>query len=82
VRQTIVLRVLGFEKAQVRPSSNCAFQVALVPTKPPEMSFDEAAAIPHATMLAWQGLVESGKLQAGERLLLNGGGGGVGTFAL
>jgi NADPH:quinone reductase-like Zn-dependent oxidoreductase len=46
------------------------------------MSFDEAAAIPHATMLAWQGLVEIGKLQPGERLLLNGGGGGLGTFAL
>ena len=59
----------------------CIKQEALVP-KPTEMSFDEAAAIPHATMLAWQGLVESGKLQPGERLLLNGGGGGVGTFAL
>lgn len=59
----------------------CIKQEALVP-KPAEMSFDEAAAIPHATMLAWQGLVESGKLQPGERLLLNGGGGGVGIFAL
>lgn len=59
----------------------CIKQEALVP-KPVEMSFDEAAAIPHATMLAWQGLVEIGKLQPGERLLLNGGGGGVGTFAL
>lgn len=59
----------------------CVKQEALVP-KPAEMSFDEAAAIPHATMLAWQGLVEIGKLQSGERLLLNGGGGGVGTFAL
>jgi NADPH:quinone reductase-like Zn-dependent oxidoreductase len=59
----------------------CIKQEAMVP-KPAEMSFDEAAAIPHATMLAWQGLVESGKLQPGERLLLNGGGGGVGTFAL
>lgn len=59
----------------------CIKQEALVP-KPVEMSFDEAAAIPHATMLAWQGLVEVGKLQTGERLLVNGGGGGVGTFAL
>ncbi|ADR22324.1 NADPH:quinone reductase [Marivirga tractuosa] len=50
--------------------------------KPEEMSFEEATAIPHAAMLAYQGLVEKGKIQKGQNILINGAGGGVGTFAL
>lgn len=49
--------------------------------KPENMSFEEAAAIPHAAMLAYQGL-ELGKIQNGQKILINGAGGGVGTFAL
>ncbi|MBL7946687.1 MAG: NAD(P)-dependent alcohol dehydrogenase [Flavobacteriales bacterium] len=49
---------------------------------PEEISFVQAAAIPHALELAYQALVEIGKLKNGERVLLNGAGGGVGTFAL
>lgn len=50
--------------------------------KPKEMSFEEATAIPHAALLAYQGLVEKGKIQKGQKILINGAGGGVGTFAL
>ena len=50
--------------------------------KPPAMSFAEAAAMAHAGMLAEQGLFEIGELRAGQRLLINGAGGGVGTLAL
>jgi NADPH:quinone reductase-like Zn-dependent oxidoreductase len=50
--------------------------------KPADMSFEEAAAIPQAAMLAVQGLIDKGKIQPGQRLLINGAGGGVGTFAL
>lgn len=50
--------------------------------KPEEMSFEEATAIPHAALLAYQGLVEKGKIQKGQKILINGAGGGVGTFAL
>jgi NADPH:quinone reductase-like Zn-dependent oxidoreductase len=50
--------------------------------KPPSMSFAEAAAIPQAAMLAVQGLVDTGKLKPGHKLLINGAGGGVGTFGV
>ena len=49
---------------------------------PAGMSFEQAAALPHAGLLAWQGLVEVGRIQRGDRVLLNGAGGGVGTLAL
>jgi len=50
--------------------------------KPAEMSFEEAAAIPHAAMLAVQGLLDTGQLQKGQKILINGAGGGVGTLGL
>ncbi len=49
---------------------------------PPGLTFVEAAALPHALELAYQALVGVGQLKAGERVLINGAGGGVGTFAL
>ncbi|MES2646855.1 MAG: NAD(P)-dependent alcohol dehydrogenase [Bacteroidota bacterium] len=59
----------------------CAAEKALT-IKPAAMSFVEAAAIPQAAMLAVQGLVDKGNIQPGQRLLINGAGGGVGTFAV
>jgi NADPH:quinone reductase-like Zn-dependent oxidoreductase len=50
--------------------------------KPSRMTFEQAAALPHASMLALQGLVDIGKIQNGERVLINGAGGGVGVIAL
>jgi NADPH:quinone reductase-like Zn-dependent oxidoreductase len=55
---------------------------ASVARKPAGMTFEQAAAIPQAGMLAWQGLIDVGRIQSGQKLLLNGAGGGVGTFAL
>lgn len=49
---------------------------------PDGLSFVQAAALPHALELAHQALIGIGKLKEGERVLLNGAGGGVGTFAL
>ena len=46
------------------------------------MSFEQAAAIPQAGMLALQGLRDSGRIQPGQRVLINGAGGGAGTFAI
>ena len=46
------------------------------------MSINEAAAIPQAAMLAVQGLIDTGKIHPGQKLLINGAGGGVGTFAV
>ena len=50
--------------------------------KPANMSFEEAAAIPQAAMLAVQGLIDKGNISQGQKLLINGAGGGVGTFGI
>lgn len=50
--------------------------------KPASMTFEQAAAIPQAAVLALQGLRKKGQLQEGQTVLINGAGGGVGTFAL
>lgn len=59
----------------------CAPEASLA-RKLPGMTFEQAAAIPQAGMLAVQGLIDVGRIRSGLRLLLNGAGGGVGTFAL
>ncbi|WP_378116842.1 NAD(P)-dependent alcohol dehydrogenase [Cohnella sp. GCM10012308] len=59
----------------------CARENALTP-KPAGLSFEEAAAVPQAAVLALQGLRDKGKLRKGSRILINGAGGGVGTFAI
>ena len=50
--------------------------------KPETMSFEEAAAIPHAGLLAYQGFMDIGKIKSGQQILINGAGGGVGAFAI
>ncbi len=59
----------------------CAPEEMLAP-KAPGMTFVEAAAIPQAGLLALQGLAKMGPIQPGQTLLINGAGGGVGTFAI
>ena len=59
----------------------CARENALA-LKPAGMNFEEAAAIPQAAMLAIQGLCDKGHIQPGLKLLINGAGGGVGTFGV
>lgn len=50
--------------------------------KPATLTFEQAAAIPQAGVIALQGLRDKGQLQPGQRVLINGAGGGAGTFAL
>ncbi len=59
----------------------CAGERKLVP-KPPNVTFEQAAAIPLAGLTALQGLRDVGGVRAGDRVLINGGSGGVGTFAV
>jgi NADPH:quinone reductase-like Zn-dependent oxidoreductase len=54
----------------------------LLAKKAPEMSFEQAAALPQAGLLALQGLRYIKPLKPGQHLLINGAGGGVGTIAL
>ena len=50
--------------------------------KPGNLTFEQAASIPIAGVTALQGLRDRGKVQAGQRILINGASGGVGTFAV
>jgi NADPH:quinone reductase-like Zn-dependent oxidoreductase len=50
--------------------------------KPPSLTFEQAASLPVAAMTALQALRDHGKLQPGQKVLINGASGGVGTFAV
>jgi NADPH:quinone reductase-like Zn-dependent oxidoreductase len=59
-----------------------AAPVDAVALKPAMLSFEEAAAVPMAAVTALQGLRRHGELQPGQRVLINGATGGVGSFAV
>src|SRR5437667_3241157 len=50
--------------------------------KPKSLTYIEAAAVPIVAITAWQALVETAKLSAGQTVLIHGGSGGVGSFAI
>lgn len=53
-----------------------------IAAKPATLDMIRAAAVPLAATTAWQGLFDHGQLAAGERVLIHGGSGGVGAFAV
>ncbi len=53
-----------------------------VALKPESMSFDEAATVPSASVTALQAVRDKGKVQPGQKVLVNGASGGVGSFAI
>jgi NADPH:quinone reductase-like Zn-dependent oxidoreductase len=59
----------------------CTSESALV-MKPDNMTFEQAASVPVAAYTALQGLRDKGGIQAGQKVLINGASGGVGTFAV
>ena len=59
----------------------CAPETVLV-SKPTNLNFVQAAAVPLAAMTALQALRDAGQIQSGQKVLINGASGGVGTFAV
>jgi NADPH:quinone reductase-like Zn-dependent oxidoreductase len=59
----------------------CAPEDALT-LKPDGMTFEQAAALPQAAVVALQGLRDRGQIQPGQKVLINGAGGGAGSFAV
>ena len=59
----------------------CALEETLA-LKPASMTFEEVAAIPQGAVIALQGIRDKGHVQPGQKILINGAGGGAGMFAL
>ncbi len=60
----------------------CVTQASSIVDKPKTLTHVEAASVPIGALTAWQGLFDHAKLKAGERLLVHGGSGAVGIFAV
>jgi NADPH:quinone reductase-like Zn-dependent oxidoreductase len=60
----------------------CLAAPSSVAPKPINLSHAEAASVPIGALTAWQGLVDRAKVQSGERVLVQGGAGAVGIFAV
>ena len=60
----------------------CITQPTSVAQKPPSVTHVEAASVPIGALTAWQGLFDRARLQAGEHVLVHGGAGAVGIFAV
>jgi NADPH:quinone reductase-like Zn-dependent oxidoreductase len=70
-----VMRGGGYAEFAIAKESETAL-------KPKNISFDEAAAVPLAATTAWQALIDSAKIDKGQTVLIHGGSGGVGSFAI
>jgi len=90
-----VVEAVGESVTEFRPGDEvfafvgfggCAEYIAVdessITTKPLDVSFEEAAAVPLAGVTALQGLRDVGRLESGMHVLVNGASGGVGTFAV
>ncbi|GAA1513360.1 NADP-dependent oxidoreductase [Kribbella lupini] len=77
--------VLGMPKFPVLPGAYAEYVVApsrQFVRKPEALSFEQAAGLPLAALTAWQGLVETGGLRSGQRVLVHAAAGGVGHLAV
>jgi NADPH:quinone reductase-like Zn-dependent oxidoreductase len=72
--------VLGFFRGAFAEHA-CAKADMVVP-KPVSLTFEQAAAVPIAATTALRGIRDTGEVKAGQQVLVNGAGGGVGTFAV
>jgi len=86
---------VGIDVTQFRPGDDvfggktgalaeyvCVREERAVVLKPANVTFEQAAAVPVAALTVLQGLRDKGRLQPGQKILINGASGGVGTFAV
>src|SRR3984957_9363497 len=59
-----------------------AVKAAAIATKPSSLSFEEAASVPVASQTAWEGIFTHGHLEKGQTILIHGGAGAVGAYAV
>ena len=59
-----------------------AVKAAAIATKPSNLSFEEAASVPVAAQTAWEGIFTHGHLEKGQTILIHGGAGAVGAYAV
>jgi NADPH:quinone reductase-like Zn-dependent oxidoreductase len=60
----------------------CVASATAIALKPTTLGHSQAAVVPISALTAWQGLFDRGELKSGQRVLIHGGAGGVGVFAL
>jgi NADPH:quinone reductase-like Zn-dependent oxidoreductase len=91
-----VVEAVGKEVTRLRPgeevyaeidAGGCFAEYVSVPEKlvglkPANLTFEQAAAVPMAGVTALQALRNVGKVQPGQKVIVNGAGGGIGTFAV
>lgn len=75
-----VFALLGHDRGAY--AEYVAAKASLLAAKPKNLDHGEAAAVPLAAITAWQGMVEHGGVRAGQRVLIQGGAGGVGHMAI
>jgi NADPH:quinone reductase-like Zn-dependent oxidoreductase len=74
--------VFGISNFGAFAEYRCVLEDKYLYLKPAAISFEEAATIPMAATPALQGLRDKGQIQSGQKVLINGASGGVGTFAV
>lgn len=75
-------RVMGLSRSGGGYADFLALEENSAVVIPPELSFQEAAALPAAALSAWQSLFQYGQLHSGQRILIHAGAGGVGHLAV
>lgn len=77
-----VFGMVGFPGPGCAYAEYAAVRAGQLATKPENMTHVEAAAATQSPLTAWQALIETGRVQRGERVLIHGAAGGVGGFAV